>query len=103
VHPTHGVREHDRLHFRGRLPGPTCADRVLKVQAKIGKKRWQAFRTDRTDASCRFAARYKLRATQHARRYRFRALVPQAEGYPYARGTSRTVKVKVKRPRSRRP
>lgn len=97
VHPTHGVRNHDRLHFSGRLPGPACADRVVKVQAKLGKARWQVFRTDRTDGDCRFAARYKLRATETARRYRFRALVPQAEGYPYARGDSRTVKVKVKR------
>jgi hypothetical protein len=97
VHPTHGVRNHDRLHFDGRLPGPACADRVVKVQAKLGKARWQVFRTDRTDTGCRFTARYKLRATKTARRYRFRALVPQAEGYPYARGNSRTVKVKVRR------
>jgi hypothetical protein len=97
VHPTHGVRNHDRLHFAGRLPGPACADRVVKVQAKLGKARWQVFRTDRTDGDCRFAARYKLRATEAARRYRFRALVPQAEGYPYTRGDSRTVKVKIRR------
>jgi hypothetical protein len=97
VHPTHGVRNHDRLQFAGRLPGPACTDRLVKVQAKLGKKRWQVFRTDRTDGDCRFTARYKLRATKHARRYRFRALVPQAEGYPYLRGNSRTVKVKVKR------
>jgi hypothetical protein len=69
----------------------------VKVQAKLGKKRWQVFRTDRTDEECRFAARYKLRATENARRYRFRALVPQAEGYPYLRGASRTFKVKIRR------
>jgi hypothetical protein len=97
VHPTHGVRNHDRLHFRGRLPGPACSERVVKVQAKLGKARWQVFRTDRTDADCRFEARYKLRATESARRYRFRALVPQAEGYSYERGASRTFKVKVSR------
>ncbi len=100
VRPTHGVRSHDRLYFSGQLPGPACADRIVKVQAKLGKARWQVFRTDRTDADCRFAARYKLRATKDARRYRFRALVPQAEGYPYERGTSRSFKVKL---RSRRP
>ncbi len=97
VRPTHGVRSRDRLRFSGRLPGPACSDRLVKVQAKIGKARWQVFRTDRTDSACRFAARYKLRATSRARRYRFRALVPQASGYPYERGASRTWKVKIRR------
>ncbi len=97
VHPNHGVRNHDRIHFSGTLPGPACFDRVVKVQARLGKRRWQDFRTDRADEACRFTARYKLRATSHARRYRFRALVPQAAGYPYERGHSRTVKVKVRR------
>lgn len=99
VHPNHGVRNHYRLHFSGALPGPACFDRVVKVQARIGKRRWQVFRTDRADESCRFAARYKLRSTAHAKRYRFRALVPQAAGYPYERGHSRTVKVKLRRHR----
>src|SRR4029079_10186441 len=35
VHPNHGVRNHDRLHFSGALPGPACFDRVVKVQARI--------------------------------------------------------------------
>ena len=95
--PNHGVRNHDRLHFTGTLPGPACFDRVVKVQARLGKRRWQVFRTDRADAACAFTARYKLRATSNAKRYRFRALVPQAAGYPYERGHSRTVKVKVRR------
>jgi hypothetical protein len=97
VTPNHGVRNRDRLRFTGALPGPFCADRVVKVQARLGKRRWQVFRTDRTDAACAFAARYRLRATSRARHYRFRALVPQAAGYPYQRGHSRTAKVKVRR------
>ena len=97
VTPNHGVRNHDRIHFRGTLPGPACSDRVVKVQARLGKRRWQVFRTDRADADCGFTARYKLRSTARAKRYRFRALVPQAAGYPYERGHSRTVKVKLRR------
>ena len=97
VSPHHGVENHDRLYFSGRLPGPFCADRVVKVQARIGKRRWQVFRTDRADAGCAFAARYKLRGTSRARRYRFRALVPQAAGYPYQRGHSRTARVRIRR------
>ena len=64
VQPNHGVRNHDRLHFSGALPGPACFDRVVKVQARLGKRRWQVFRTDRADEGCRFTARYKLRATR---------------------------------------
>ncbi len=99
VTPNHAVRNHDRLYFNGTLPGPFCFNRVVKVQARLGKRRWQVFRTDRADESCDFTARYKLRATSDAKRYRFRALVPQAAGYPYERGYSRTVKVKLRRRR----
>jgi len=97
VRPNHGVRRGDRLHFSGRLPGPACSERVVKVQARIGRRRWQVFRTDRADERCAFRARYKLRATRNARRYRFRALVPEQAGYPYVAGHSRTARVKVRR------
>jgi hypothetical protein len=72
---------------------------VVKVQARIGKRRWQVFRTDRADRECRFTARYKLRSTRRARHYRFRARVPGQAGYPYEPGHSRTVRVKLKRRR----
>lgn len=95
VRPRHRARRGKRLHFDGELPAPACFDRVVKVQARIGKRRWQVFRTDRADESCRFSARYKLRATERAKLYRFRALVPQQSGYPYLRGTSALAKVEV--------
>lgn len=97
--PNHGVRNGDRIRFDGVLPGPACADRVVKVQARLGKRRWQVFRTDRADGNCGFHARYRLRSTARAKRYRFRALVPQQAGYPFERGYSRTVKVKLRRSR----
>lgn len=97
VSPRRGLRNGRRLHFSGRLPAPSCAERVVKVQARLGRRRWQVFRTDRTDDDCRFSARYRLRATRDARAYRFRALVPQQAGYPYERGNSATVKVRVRR------
>jgi hypothetical protein len=99
VRPNHGVRRGDRLRFSGRVPGPSCAGRVVKVQARIGKRRWQVFRTDRADGDCAFTARYKLRATRRARRYRFRARVPGQAGYPYEPGHSKTARVKVRRRR----
>jgi hypothetical protein len=82
------ARRGDWLRFRGRLPGPACAGRLVEVQARLGKRRWQVFRTSRTRDRCRFATRYRLRATTRATRYRFRARVRRQPGYPYAPGTS---------------
>ena len=84
------------LH-RARCRGRRASTGVVKVQARLGKRRWQVFRTDRADADCAFDGRYKLRATRNARRYRFRALVPQQAAYPYERGHSATARVKVRR------
>jgi hypothetical protein len=97
------ARNRGRLRFAGSLPGPACFDRVVKIQARIGRHRWQVFRTDRADAACAFAARYRLRATREAERYRFRALVPAQAGYPFERGNSRTVKVLVEGRRGPKP
>ncbi len=90
------ARPRDRLRFSGVLPGPACRDRVVKVQARIGRRRWQVFRTDRADAACTFEARYKLRATRAAEHYRFRALVPQQAGYPFEPGHSRIAEVRIR-------
>jgi hypothetical protein len=97
VTPRRGARRGHRLRFRGTIPPTVCVGRVVKVQARLGERRWQVFRTDRADAGCTFTARYRLRATQEARAYRFRALIPAQPGYPYLRGASATVKVKVGR------
>jgi len=77
-----------RLHFRGRLPGPECENRDVKIQAKIGKRRWQVFRSPTTDRSCRYRTRYKLGSTGRPTRYLFRARVRKQAGYPYAAGVS---------------
>ena len=97
VSPRHRARRGKRLRFSGTIPPAACAHRLVKVQARIGKRRWQVFRTDRTDAGCAFTARYRLRATEGASVYRFRALVPEQPGYPYLRGYSARAKVGVGR------
>jgi hypothetical protein len=94
VDPERGLTNGDRLTFSGRLPGPACSQRVVKVQAKLGG-RWQVFRTDRTNRACRFAATYRLHTTSGPTTYRFRALVPPQSGYPYERGHSRARTVSV--------
>lgn len=96
VSPRRGLRNRQRIHFSGSLPAPACEGRLVKVQAQLGRRRWRVFRTDRADAACRFTARYRLRATHSARVYDFRALVPEQAGYPFERGNSATVKVRVR-------
>jgi hypothetical protein len=94
VDPERNLANGDRLTFSGRLPGPACSQRVVKVQAKVDT-RWQVFRTDRTDARCRYVAHYRLRTTREATEYRFRALVPPQTGYPYERGRSKARRASV--------
>jgi hypothetical protein len=94
VTPNGALANGDRLRFSGRLPGPACSRRIVKVQAKVGG-RWQVFRTDRTNERCRYVAGYRLRATTGTAKYRFRALVPPQTGYPYERGHSKAKSVSV--------
>jgi hypothetical protein len=82
------VRAGDRLHFHGKLPGPNCANRDVKIQAKVGKRRWQVFRSPTTDRKCRYRTRYKLGRTSRPTRYLFRARVRKQGGYPYGAGVS---------------
>ena len=81
-------RSGERLRFRGRLPGPFCGGRAVEIEAQLAGGGWQVFRTARTNRRCRFAARYRLRATTRPTRYRFRARVRAQAGYPYAAGHS---------------
>lgn len=87
------LKQGQRLRFRGKLPGPGCKGRVVKVQAKVGKRRWQVFRSVRTNGKCRYRTRFKLRATNQPTRYLFRVRVPQQVDYPYVSGKS-TVRVR---------
>ena len=89
-----------RLRFRGKLPGPGCEARVIKVQAKIGKRRWQVFRGIRTNDHCVFKTRFKLRATKQRTRYLFRVRIPEQADYPYLAGAS-TVRAVVAGPAKR--
>jgi len=95
VVPRRGIENGDRLRFAGRIPGPECRRRVVKVQVHIGLHRWQVFRTARTGHGCRFAAHYKLRATTQTASYSFRALVSEQGDYPYEAGHSAVVARRV--------
>jgi hypothetical protein len=101
AHPTlRSSAEHLRngqwLHFRGRLPGPGRSGRVIVLQANVvGSSRWVTFRRATTDREGLFSAAYRFNSTTRTTGYRFRAVVPSQDGYPWVQGHSRSVKVTV--------
>jgi len=94
VGPRSRLRNGQTARFRGKLPGPAAAGRVVVLQARVGG-RWQAFKSARTGPEGRFAARYRFRGTTARRLYRFRAVVREQAEYPYLKGASPVRRVQV--------
>jgi hypothetical protein len=80
--------------FRGRLPGPGAAGRVVAMQARLGEG-WITFREATTDRRGRFQVTYAFTRTYRRFTYTFRVKVPHQAGYPWLSGTSRLVPVTV--------
>jgi hypothetical protein len=78
--------------------GPLPAGgKTVAIQARArGRAVWSTVTMLRSDASGRFAFRYRFRRTFQRTTYEFRALVPKQRGYPYARGWSRVKRVTVR-------
>jgi hypothetical protein len=84
------------LRFRGRLYGPDRRGRVVVLQAGVvGSKRWITFRRATSGRDGWFRAGYRFTSTHRPTTYRFRAVVPEQAGYPWAQGDSRPVLVEV--------
>lgn len=97
------VTDRDRLFngqtvtFRGRVltqPIPV-AGKLVEIQAFF-RGRWRTISTTRSDRRGRWTFRYQFGATTGVVRYRFRALLSQEGGYPFATGHSRVVGVTVR-------
>ncbi len=96
------ARNLQTLRFVGRLLGRPLPrrGRVVLIQAQVKRLRrvsWQTFLTLRTDRKGRFTGKYRLTRSVGATGYRFRAVVPRGEDYPYGSGASRVSKVKIVR------
>ena len=87
--PNHGVRNRDRLYFAGTLPGPCLLRPSGQGPGAAGQAPLAGL--PHRPRRRRLRVHRPLQAARHRRRgrYRFRALVPQAAGYPYERGHSR--------------
>jgi hypothetical protein len=90
------LRNGQTVQMWGRLPGPRPGRRVVVMQANApGSKRWITFRKATSDESGVFRARYRFTSTTRRIRYRFRAVVPAQDSYPYAGGSSEPASVLV--------
>lgn len=76
------------------LPVPPRG-KLVELQVRLSG-RWQTFRTTRTDEQGRWAIRYQFNRTRGVQQYRFRGGLPAEAGYPFARGSSRSVTVRVR-------
>jgi hypothetical protein len=94
----HRVVNGEDVTFSGRLKGRQYGSvgKTLYLQV-YARGRWATFATPRAAASTgRWSENYRFTATRGLVRYRFRAVVPREAGYPYERGTSRSVRVVVR-------
>jgi hypothetical protein len=95
------LRNGGRVTLSGALPEPGAGSRVVVLQANVvGSKRWITFRRSTTDGEGHFGAGYRFHSTTRKTAYRFRAIVPRQDHYPYVEGHSEPVSVLV-RPHAR--
>jgi hypothetical protein len=91
------LRNGRRIKLTGTLPQPGAGARVVVLQANVvGSKRWITFRRSGTDSHGDFAGGYRFHSTTRRTRYRFRAVVPRQDDYPYVEGHSKPVVVVVR-------
>lgn len=94
VRPRHPLHNGKAARFAVELNGPAAEGRWVKLQARSGHH-WVEVRNGRTNAKGTYRARYRFHATTGRRRYKFRAVVPSQQGYPYERGRSHVRRVTV--------
>jgi hypothetical protein len=91
------LRNGGQVKLYGSLPQPEAAARVVILQANIvGSKRWITFRRANTGPKGNFVAGYRFHSTTRKTDYRFRAVVPTQDHYPYIEGHSKPVTVLVR-------
>jgi hypothetical protein len=88
-------RNGDTVRFFGRITTrPLIRHKSVYLQVVV-RGHWRTFATTRADVQGRWTLRYRFTATKRLTAYRFRAVIPTDEGYPWATGHSRAVRVSV--------
>lgn len=91
------ARNGQRVRFSGSVLGEPIPrkGKLLFLQAFV-RGRWVTFATPRTNPQGAFRGSYRFKATTRSRTFRFRVRAPSETAFPYERGTSRTLKVRVR-------
>jgi hypothetical protein len=85
-----------RVRLFGRVPGPSAARRVVVLQANVaGSKRWITFQRATSGTHGDFQTGYRFNSTTRTTKYRFRAIMPRQDDYPWVEGHSKSVEVLV--------
>jgi hypothetical protein len=90
------VRARGRATFTGRLVGRPFPPRGVTLDLQIFQpgRGWRVFGTTRTRKNGRFVVRYRFNSASSGR-FTFRLRLRPNDAYPYARGFSRRVRVRV--------
>jgi hypothetical protein len=96
VHGPRHVRPRGRATFTGRLVGRPFPPRGVTLDLQIFQpgRGWRVFGSTRTRRNGRFVARYRFNSAVSGR-FTFRLRLRPNDAYPYARGVSRRVRVRV--------
>jgi hypothetical protein len=88
-------RNGDSVNFSGRITTQPVIRRKSVYLQVVVRGRWRTFDTTRAEPDGRWRLRYRFTATRRPTAYRFRAVIPSDEGYPWAAGHSRALRVMV--------
>ena len=91
------VRNRQRVRFSGEVLGEPIprAGKLVTLQARV-RGRWVTFATPRSTVRGVYRASYRFKTTRRTTTFSFRARAPRESAFPYARGTSKVVKVRVR-------
>jgi hypothetical protein len=95
LHVPRHVRSHGTARFRGSLKGRPLPPRgvTLELQAHQPGRGWRTVKTTRTRKGGRYSTRYRFNSGFG--RFTFRVRLRPSDSYPYSRGTSRHLRVRV--------
>ena len=95
LHVSRHVRSHGTVRFRGTLKGRPLPPRgvTLELQAYQPGHGWRTVKTTRTRKAGRYSTRYRFNSG--AGRFTFRVRLRPNDSYPYSRGASRHLRVRV--------
>jgi hypothetical protein len=88
-------RNGETVRFAGRITTVPLIRRKAVYLQVVVRGRWRTFDTARADARGRWKLHYRFTATRRPTVYRFRAVIPTEESFPWATGRSASVSVLV--------